>query len=135
MHKHVGRRKLRRFKQIEARICWYLLFINTLWRHPVRRVCTLLPPLFLLVTAYSTLFVGGAICILEEMYSPPILPLLSLAALALAACPYMEGPVHRRDGSESTGDFLAQFELDDTKAVLTSDVGGPIGDQFSLKAG
>lgn len=66
-----------------------------------------------------------------------MLPLLSLVGMALAACPYMEGPLHRRDsaGSASTEAFLSQFELDDTKAVMTSDVGGPIGDQFSLKAG
>ncbi len=47
-----------------------------------------------------------------------------------------ERAVQRRSPeSSSTSDFLAQFELDDSKSVLTSDVGGPIGDQFSLKAG
>jgi catalase len=75
---------------------------------------------------------------------------------AIAACPYM----HYSDGSEehgagfaenlrakrvvsrdtasattSTQDFLDQFTLDDSHAFLTSDAGGPIADQASLKAG
>jgi catalase len=63
-------------------------------------------------------------------------PLLSFVGAALAACPHMDGgSVLRRDDSASTETFLSQFELDDANAVLTSDVGGPIGDQFSLKAG
>ena len=37
--------------------------------------------------------------------------------------------------TQSTQDFLDQFTLNDTNVFLTSDVGGPIGDQFSLKAG
>ena len=44
-----------------------------------------------------------------------------------------EGSMQRRDGSTET--FLSQFELNDSNSVMTSDVGGPIGDQFSLKAG
>jgi catalase len=82
------------------------------------------------------------------MYS--IFTSLCILHAALAACPYMDGS-HGSDehglGAErvvprgvpatthSTQDFLDQFTLDDTNAVLTSDVGGPIGDQFSLKAG
>ena len=69
-----------------------------------------------------------------EMYSQRILPLLSLVGLCLAQCPYMnDGMIQRRDSS--TESFLSQFELNDTNSVMTSDVGGPIGDQFSLKAG
>jgi len=68
------------------------------------------------------------------MYSQQIFLLLSLAGLALAACPYAnDGSIQRRDNSSET--FLSQFELDDSHSVMTSDVGGPIGDQFSLKAG
>ena len=58
--------------------------------------------------------------------------------LASAFCPYMdEGEVLRRSNgdSASTSEFLSQFELNDSNSVMTSDVGGPIGDQFSLKAG
>jgi catalase len=67
-----------------------------------------------------------------------MLPLFSLLGLALAACPYSsESAVQRRSSSDSgsTPAFLSQFELDDSNSVMTSDVGGPIGDQFSLKAG
>jgi catalase len=68
------------------------------------------------------------------MYSQQIFPLLSLVGIALALCPYMdEGSMQRRDSSTET--FLSQFELDDSNSVMTSDVGGPIGDQFSLKGG
>jgi catalase len=77
---------------------------------------------------------------------------LSLCILpaAMAACPYM-GSSHGSEehslvgaervvprdvpSTQSTQDFLDQFTLNDTNAILTSDVGGPIGDQFSLKAG
>jgi hypothetical protein len=69
-----------------------------------------------------------------EMYSQQILPLLFLVGLAAAQCPFMnDGSLQRRDSS--TESFLSQFELDDSHSVMTSDVGGPIGDQFSLKAG
>ena len=75
---------------------------------------------------------------------------LCILHAAMAACPYMDGShgpeehslvgaerVVRRDGpsAQSTQDFLDQFTLNDTNVFLTSDVGGPIGDQFSLKAG
>ena len=73
------------------------------------------------------------------MYWDQMLPLLSFVGLALAACPYMdEGTLQRRDsspGQNPTQEYLTQFELNDDNSVLTSDVGGPIGDQFSLKAG
>lgn len=58
--------------------------------------------------------------------------------VAHAGCPYMDGaPVARRDGSSpmSTDKFLEQYEVDDSKAYLTSPVGGPIPDQNTLKAG
>jgi catalase len=72
---------------------------------------------------------------------------LCILHAALAVCPYSHGPeerslvdaesVVRRDvhSAQSTQDFLDQFTLNDTNGFLTTDVGGPIGDQFSLKAG
>ncbi|KAF2653037.1 catalase-domain-containing protein [Lophiostoma macrostomum CBS 122681] len=66
------------------------------------------------------------------------------AHVASAACPYMESdardlpadhPPVRRDGSTSTDDFLQKYEIDDSNAYLTSDVGGPFSDQNSLSAG
>jgi Catalase len=67
-----------------------------------------------------------------------------LTALSRAACPFMDGNdaglkdreaahLHARDDSGS--DFLNQFTLDDTNSFMTSDVGGPIMDSISLKAG
>jgi catalase len=90
-----------------------------------------------------------------------ILPLLALSSAASAACPYMMGAIDtaqipaghhhiKRDldlaarqttpssvpsGEQSTVDFLDQFIVNDTDQILTSDVGGPISDQTSLKAG
>lgn len=58
-----------------------------------------------------------------------------------AQCPYMTGELNARDlpahhpGAERTDDFLKKYEVDDTGATLTSDVGGPFSDQTSLKAG
>jgi catalase len=46
-----------------------------------------------------------------------------------------ERVVPRDVPSTHTQDFLDQFTLNDTNVFLTSDVGGPIADQFSLKAG
>jgi catalase len=66
-----------------------------------------------------------------------------LAALSHAACPHMDANdagLKDRDAPhlharQNSGDFLDQFTLDDTNAFLTSDVGGPIMDSRSLKAG
>jgi catalase len=71
-----------------------------------------------------------------------------LAGAASAVCPYMSGDVEARApphvpdrvrrqvmSSDPNGDFLAQFELDDADSYMTSDVGGRIADQDSLKAG
>ncbi|KAH8797347.1 catalase [Xylogone sp. PMI_703] len=79
------------------------------------------------------------------------LSVVALAGLASAVCPYMDNgeelktrdvpeghPAHVRATESSTNptaNFLSQFQIDDVDAVLTSDVGGPIGDQVSLKAG
>lgn len=73
---------------------------------------------------------------------------ISLAVAAEAACPMMTGELNgraipdnhphafdRREADGDTDDFLSQFYLNDNNSYLTSDVGGPIADQNSLKAG
>lgn len=44
-------------------------------------------------------------------------------------------PHVRRDGYGPTDTFLQKYEIDDTNTYLTSDVGGPIADQNSLRVG
>lgn len=79
------------------------------------------------------------------MITPRLLAALILSASGVsAACPYMQGdsqdvpsyhPPLRRASATPTDEFLAKYEIDDTNVTLTSDVGGPISDQNSLKAG
>jgi catalase len=58
-----------------------------------------------------------------------------------ATCPYMSGELRTRqekgsaDASSATAEFLSNFEVNDSDAFLTSDVGGPFSDQNSLSAG
>lgn len=80
--------------------------------------------------------------------------LSSLAGLIGAAsavgCPYLTGQLDGRDvhnphefqrrqdpgdAAASTEQFLSQFYLNDSNSYMTTDVGGPISDQNSLKAG
>ncbi|PVH99043.1 catalase-domain-containing protein [Periconia macrospinosa] len=71
--------------------------------------------------------------------------LAAYSQFTYAACPLMTGeelpahhpPVRRQTPpeAESTDDFLANFELHDEDIYMTSDVGGPMSDQDSLKAG
>ncbi|KAL4801813.1 catalase B [Aspergillus unguis] len=67
------------------------------------------------------------------------LGLVGLVGAVNAACPYMTGELERRDtnpdATEATEEFLSDYYLDDSNVYLTSDVGGPIEDQQSLKAG
>ncbi|KAL5041000.1 catalase B [Aspergillus fruticulosus] len=67
------------------------------------------------------------------------LGLVSLVGVANAVCPYMTGELGRRDtnpdAAKATEEFLSDYYLDDTDVYLTTDVGGPIEDQTSLKAG
>ncbi|KAL5333621.1 catalase B [Aspergillus crustosus] len=67
------------------------------------------------------------------------LGLVGLFGVANAVCPYMTGELARRDtnpdATEATEEFLSEYYLDDSDAYLTSDAGGPIEDQNSLKAG
>ncbi|KAK3902007.1 catalase-3 [Staphylotrichum tortipilum] len=65
-----------------------------------------------------------------------------LAGLSRAACPYADpaaaaAVLERRDddAAQQSPDILEQYKVDDSSGYMTSDVGGPIGDQFSLKAG
>ena len=70
---------------------------------------------------------------------------LCMLHAALAACPYSfgsrgleerdAGVAERADVTSATQDFLNQFTLNDDNSFLTSDAGGPIADQSSLKAG
>ncbi|KAM7221448.1 putative catalase [Rhypophila decipiens] len=65
----------------------------------------------------------------------------SLIGTTLAACPFAhpEALWRRDDGPEAEAptsrDHLAQAEVDDSDSYMTSDVGGPIGEQRSLRAG
>ncbi|KAL1962269.1 hypothetical protein VTN77DRAFT_9859 [Rasamsonia byssochlamydoides] len=62
-----------------------------------------------------------------------------IGAASAVGCPYMTGQLDRRqdsgDAAASTEQFLSQFYLNDNNSFLTTDVGGPISDQNSLKAG
>lgn len=59
----------------------------------------------------------------------------SLLGLSQAACPFADPAAFaKRDDGES-GDFLDKFKIDDSDAFMTSDVGGPISDQSTLRAG
>lgn len=71
----------------------------------------------------------------------------ALIGIANAACPYMTGELpasgnphsaERRDSGGAAADteeFLSHFYLHDNDAFMTTDVGGPIADQESLKIG
>ncbi|KAM4054634.1 catalase domain-containing protein [Hirsutella rhossiliensis] len=63
---------------------------------------------------------------------------VALAAVARASCPWTDPQSHTlaaRADASSSREHVAQFDVDDGKVYLTSDVGGPIEDQQSLKAG
>lgn len=72
------------------------------------------------------------------------LVLVAFSTLGSSVCPMMDGNSDsatlraRQAQSAPPGDnaeFLDQFSVDDTGAFLTSDAGGPIEDQASLRAG
>lgn len=63
---------------------------------------------------------------------------LGLAALAHGSCPFGDPQsqyLARRANSGGSREHVAQFDVDDSQGYLSSDVGGPIQDQRSLKAG
>jgi catalase len=87
---------------------------------------------------------------------PLTLLLLCVAQRTIAACPYMQSVSRFREQLAKNGrnavthskratstsnttspidTFLDQFTLNDTDVYMTNDVGGPIQDQESLKAG
>lgn len=56
--------------------------------------------------------------------------------LAQATCPFADpAALYSRQDTTSGQSPLAAYEVDDSTGYLTSDVGGPIQDQTSLKAG
>lgn len=59
----------------------------------------------------------------------------ALSGLVAAQCPYADlgGLAARTEGRPAS--HLKNYEVDDSQGYLTSDVGGPIEDQNSLKAG
>jgi hypothetical protein len=68
----------------------------------------------------------------------------AFTSLGSSVCPIMDGnsnpaTLHARQGQSAppggNAEFLEQFSVDDTGAFLTSDAGGPIEDQASLRAG
>lgn len=69
--------------------------------------------------------------------STTLLPWSSLLGVSLAACPFAHiGNLKARDDGESTSrSRLEPAEVDDSDGFMTSDVGGPIGEQRSLRAG
>ena len=71
-----------------------------------------------------------------------LLLVASTSLLVAAQCPFghtapkPEGEsLQKRDAPAPSANNLAQFVVNDTNVYLTSDVGGPIEDQASLKAG
>jgi catalase len=63
------------------------------------------------------------------------LALLGVLGVAQAQCPFADvGSLAARAQGQSR-DHLSEYEVDDSEGYLTSDVGGNIGDQESLRAG
>nr|AUD09459.1 heme catalase [Thermochaetoides dissita] len=60
-----------------------------------------------------------------------------LMTAAQAACPFADPAafLQKRDTDATTNKFLEQYVVDDSSGYMTSDVGGPIEEQFSLKVG
>ena len=78
-----------------------------------------------------------------------LLSLPALLGIANAACPYLTGELpgesnlqspHARsddynDASAETEQFLSQFYQNDNSTYITTDVGGPINEQNTLRVG
>ncbi|KAH6998613.1 catalase-like domain-containing protein [Ilyonectria sp. MPI-CAGE-AT-0026] len=60
---------------------------------------------------------------------------IGLATLAAGQCPYADPASLAARGDDGSRDHVTEFEVDDSEGYLSSDVGGPIEDQESLKAG
>jgi catalase len=70
-------------------------------------------------------------------FTTTLLPVAALLGLTSAAgCPFADpGALKARAESGDSNDNIAEATVDDSQGFLTSDVGGPIEDQNSLKAG
>lgn len=67
---------------------------------------------------------------------------LAAAGFAQAQCPFADSSRRAEDGAQdgsqdtvTSRGHMKQYEVDDSEGYLTSDVGGPIGDQATLRAG
>lgn len=60
---------------------------------------------------------------------------LGFSAFVHAQCPFADASRLRPRAEGGSRAHLSEFELDDSEGYLTSDVGGPFGDQESLRAG
>ncbi|KAF7550802.1 hypothetical protein G7Z17_g5464 [Cylindrodendrum hubeiense] len=60
---------------------------------------------------------------------------IGLANLVAGQCPYADPANLAARDEESSRQHVTEFEVDDSEGYLSSDVGGPIEDQESLKAG
>lgn len=60
---------------------------------------------------------------------------IGLATLVVGQCPYADPASLAARGDDGSRDHVTEFEVDDSEGYLSSDVGGPIEDQESLKAG
>ncbi|OLN83676.1 Catalase-3 [Colletotrichum chlorophyti] len=72
------------------------------------------------------------------MHAKHLLASLGLAAICSAGCPFADpANVKARAEDDGSRNHLTDYEIDDSDGdpYLTSDVGGPIEDQVSLKAG
>ncbi|KAG7149713.1 Catalase-3 like protein [Verticillium longisporum] len=73
------------------------------------------------------------------MHSPVLLlAAVSLAGITSAQCPFADpASLAKRADDDDSGSrsHVTQYEIDDKDEFMTSDVGGPIEDQQSLKAG
>ncbi len=72
------------------------------------------------------------------LYSVLLLAFAGPGIVLAAGCPFADGAVLAARAEEAGApptDPLASSEVDDSSGYLTSDAGGPIDDQGSLKAG
>lgn len=93
---------------------------------------------FLILVTLASLQINLPTCITNSA-SMHLATILSLVGLVTAQCPYgANTPSQKRESTDaqlSSTSFLNQFTLDDTNAYFTSDAGGPIQEDTSLKAG
>jgi len=69
------------------------------------------------------------------MVSSKLLVTLGLASLAAAQCPFADPGRLAARAEGSSREHLEDYEVDDSKGYMSSDVGGPFEEQESLKAG